>query len=413
MYARPAASLRQHSHIRLLGWLAAATLAAIALLTGTSFEWVFASGETPSMPGPGKLRAEADPPPTPTPAPTPESTPTHQTTPAPSPEPTPGSTPELTPVAVQSPDDTFGAEVVARKVIDADGNLETFDDQTAGEGWEFELELPDGTINEAFPITSSDGLAGWLIGFGTGGTSATLTEEPLGDFELLDASCTKVVDSGDEPVGEFDGDSITFQVDGSEFPSYQCTFVNVPSDTRLAGISVWKHIDADGDLDTSEDHESPSSWEFEAAFEGVVEIVSADPDTDRDEPAGWLIRHVGDSTRVVVTEVPRAGYRLLKASCIDADSSDGMGIPTTLEGNSLSFDVSGFGPTSDDAHVYFCDFWNGPADVAALPTLPPTHAAPYEGVLESAPWCLALVGLAALLASLLVLGSRPAASRRQ
>ncbi len=372
---------------------------AIASQPGTTVQGVLASGGTPSLPGTDDPQAEADPIPTPAPTPTPET-----------PQPTPEATPEPTPNASG---DSFGAEIVAVKVIDADGNLETVDDQTAGEGWEFELELPDGTINEAFPITNSDGAAGWLITFGLGGTSATLTEVVHGDFQLLDASCTKVDESGDEPVGEFDGDSITFQVDGSEFPSYQCGFVSVPSNTRLAGISVWKHIDADGDLETSEDREFPRSWEFEAAFEGVVEIVSADPDTDRDEPAGWLISHAGDSARVVVTEVPLAGYRLLKASCIDADSSDGMEIPTTLEGNSLSFDVSGFGPIPDDAHAYFCDFWNTPAGVAALPTLPPTHAAMDEGVVGSAPWRLALVGLASLLASLLVLGSRPAASRRQ
>ena len=78
--------------------------------------------------------------------------------------------------------------------------------------------------------------------------------------------------------------------------------------------------------------ESPRSWEFEAAFEDDVEILSADPDTDRDEPAGWLIGHAGDSTRVVVTEVPQDGYRLVKASCFDAESDVGADIPTTLDG---------------------------------------------------------------------------------
>ena len=124
-----------------------------------------------------------------------------------------------------------------------------------------------------------------------------------------------------------------------------------------------------------EDVQFPRSWEFEAVFEDDVETLFADPDTDRDEPAGWLVGHTGDSTRVVVTEVPQTGYRLVKASCIDGDSSDGMEIPTTLDGNSLSFDVSGFEPFVGFPHVYLCDFLNVAVGEAALPTLPPTYAA--------------------------------------
>lgn len=315
----------------------------------------------------------------------------------------------------EAPDtDQSSAEIVAQTIIDADGNLDTVDDQTGGEGWEFELEMADGTIDEAFPTTNSEGLAGWLISFGPDGTSATLTEVVQGGFALLDASCMKIADSGDEPVGEFDGDSITFQIEEGAFATYQCSFVNVRSDISLAGIEVWKHIDADGDLATSDDHQWPPSWEFEVEFEDGIETVFADPVTHRDEPAVWVIGLAGDSDSVVVTEVPRDGYRLFEASCIDADSSDGAEIPTTLEGNSLSFDVSGFRPVLElGAHPYWCNFYNTPVGGAALPTVPPTHAASDPAVVASAPWHLVLVGLAALIASLLLLGSRRAAPRRQ
>jgi hypothetical protein len=391
MYGRPAATVMGRSRTRFIGWFTAAALAAIAFPPGTIVEGVFASRDSSTPIAAGNLHVAADPTP-PTPAATP--------TPTPSPTPTP------------TPDD-FGGEIVARKVIDADGDLATVDDQTAGEGWEFELALPDGAIEEAFPITSSDGFAGWLISVGPGGTSATVTEVAQEDFALVDVSCMRIAESGDTPVGEFDGDSVTFRVEGGEFGSYQCEFFNVPTDTSLAGISVWKHIDIDGDLDTFEDHQWPRSWEFQAAFEDGVEIVFADPDTKRDDPAGWLIRHAGDSTRVVVTEVAQIGYRLLKASCFDAESDVGAEIPTSLEGNSLSFDVSGFSPIAPFPHGYFCNFWNAPVGEAALPTLPPTHAATASDPLGSGAWRLVLVGLAALIASLLVLGSRPAAHGRQ
>jgi len=52
-----------------------------------------------------------------------------------------------------------------------------------------------------------------------------------------------------------------------------------------------------------------------------------------------------------------------------------MEIPTTLEGNSLSFDVRGFGPFAPWPHEYLCDFLNAPVGQAALPTLPPTDTA--------------------------------------
>ena len=91
-----------------------------------------------------------------------------------------------------------GVDIDVYKIIDADGNLDTFDDQTAGEGWEFKLELTDGTVEDLFVVTDADGFGGWTFTFGPDGTSATVTEfEQLGDpedpvfreFELLDASC--------------------------------------------------------------------------------------------------------------------------------------------------------------------------------------------------------------------------------
>ena len=132
-----------------------------------------------------------------------------------------------------APDNSTG-EIVVSKIIDADGNLDTVDDQTAGEGWEFDLDLLDGTINQGFPVTNSGGFAGWLIKVGPDGTSATLTEVLQEDFEILDASCIKIAESGNEPIGEFDGDSVTFQVEGGEFGTHDCQFFNA----RVAALAT-------------------------------------------------------------------------------------------------------------------------------------------------------------------------------
>ena len=317
------------------------------------------------------------------------------------------ATPTPTPAA-------FGAEIVVQKIIDNDGNFDTVDDRTAAEGWEFELELPEGTIDEAFPLTGLDGFARWLISSGPGGTSATVTEVVQEDFILDNVSCTKITESGEQsPIGLSDNiASVSFQVDEGEFASYQCSFLNIRSDIRRADIFVRKHIDTDGDLKTLDDQVRPA-WEFEAAFESDVDILFADPDADRDGFASWDISHTGDFTRVVVTEVPQSGYQLVKASCFDADDALATEIATTLDGNRLSFYVSGFGLFAVAPHGYQCDFWNTPVGVAALPTLPPTDAAIGSAVVGSDAWRLVLVGLAAIVVGGLVLGSRLTAPGRR
>ena len=141
--------MSQGSRIRVLGLFAAAALVAIALLPGTTVEGAFASGATQGPPA-GVPQVEADPPPTPTPTPNLESTPTPQASPTATPEPTPVASPEPTPEATPSPTPTPAPipeqVILVDKVIDADGNLETIDDQTPGQLWEFELGLADGTV---------------------------------------------------------------------------------------------------------------------------------------------------------------------------------------------------------------------------------------------------------------------------
>jgi hypothetical protein len=130
--------------------------------------------------------------------------------------------------------------------VDADANLETEDDQTPGEGWEFELELEDGTIEQAVPVTDADGIAGWLVSFGPEGTSATVTEVIQENFQLLDASCVAIegeaqiegfaksaIHGDGDVVGDLDGDSVSFPVENQTV--YGCFFFNGPAPEESVG----------------------------------------------------------------------------------------------------------------------------------------------------------------------------------
>jgi hypothetical protein len=122
------------------------------------------------------------------------------------------------------------AVITVYKYIDADGNLESVEDGEIGQGWEFGLDLTDGTIEDASPRTNVHGIARWVISFGPDGTTARAVEVVEEDFELVGASCTKKVDAFSEPVElafELDGDSVTFQVD-PDLPYIECGFYNTP-----------------------------------------------------------------------------------------------------------------------------------------------------------------------------------------
>ena len=101
--------MRQQVLIGLRSWLAAAVLVAMAVLLGASAGGVVAARATPARVAVGGGHAEAD----------------------------------ATPAGTTAPDDG-NAEVVARKVIDADGDLDTIDDQTAAKGGSSSSSWPMG-----------------------------------------------------------------------------------------------------------------------------------------------------------------------------------------------------------------------------------------------------------------------------
>lgn len=130
-----------------------------------------------------------------------------------------------------------GLDIHVYKFIDADGNLDGVEDQESAQGWEFGLDLTDGTIEDASPRTNVHGFAHWKLSAGSEGTTARVVELPREGFELVGASCIKALTAFEEPVElafELNGDSITFQVD-PDFPYVECAFYNAPSKDSVGG----------------------------------------------------------------------------------------------------------------------------------------------------------------------------------
>jgi hypothetical protein len=334
-----------------------------------------------------------------TPTPTPEATPTPAGTPTPLPTPTPRP---------------HGGVIDVYKIIDADGNLDTVDDQTAGEGWEYELELTGGTIVDAFPVTDESGFAEFLIEFDGEGPTATVSEALQEDFELIAASCFTFhgPEEGEVIVGELDGDSVTFRLDAREFP-YICNFYNAPSTSTPDGgeIAVDKVIDADGNIDTTDDQTWVPGWEFELELtDGAIEQVFPDV-------SAWLISFGPGGTTATVTEVVQGkDFELFAVSCFKGNDplQPGSEFVVELDGDSVTFQVD------PDFAIIECFFYNAPSpagsvggETATPPsnTLPPTDSGGPTSSPTSGSWLEMLVVLAGILAGGVVLKSRRAAGQ--
>ena len=394
MYARPARSLRQRPHVRLLGWFAAAALVAIALLPGVTVEGVLAAGGTPAPMAAANPQVEADPTPTPTPEPTP--TPTPEPTPTPTPEPSPTPAPSPTPTPT-----THVADVTVSKLIDNDGDPATEIDRTGGDGWEFELELAAGTVVEQI----ND--ARWTVSYGPEGTTATLTEVAQEGFEFLEFLCIEF-SSGEIEIGERQGNSVTFPIRVTDVtvPNYHCNFVNARTFDELHQISAWKVIDADGDIETNDDQTFAEGWEFELELTAGT-IEEAFPVTSSDGDAVWLVTAPFGAS-ATVTEVLHEDFVLFGAFCFaftEGDEDIDEVLVGELDGDSVSFSID---PREFPQE---CFFYNAPSpggsvggETATPPsnTLPPTDSGGSTSTPTSDGWRVMLVVLAGVLAAALV-----------
>jgi hypothetical protein len=407
MDARPTYARRKRSRNRALAWLATSALVALALIPGSSVQAVVA-GPAARTAAPAAIQ-HADAEPSPTPTPPPESSPT----PAPEPSPSATATPTPSPSPTPRPAEAL---IVAHKIIDADGDLDTENDQSPGEAWEFGIELSDATTEgDPFQLTGPSGGAGWGVSFEPDSASATLTEISQQGFELIDIDCLELGDEGDSSPGVRDGNSVTFELD-LPGATITCAFFNTPEATP-AGFTAWiyvsKRIDRDGDPNTDGDREWPPVWEFEVTFEDDAGVGSGTFETYYEEGGDWGFDVSGESAHVVLSEVQQEGYRLLRARCFMTDYNVEEEVPSILEGNSLSFDVA----IDDLSNDYGCGFLNTPTSAAGLETtaptvtLPPTSAITATTDEDPVGWQVVFAALLGLLGGVLILKKRGPASR--
>lgn len=130
-----------------------------------------------------------------------------------------------------------GGTINVHKVIDRDGNLETTDDQSAGEGWDFTVagtpETTDGSGNTQSVVVANAGP--WSV-----------VETPKSGYSFITAQCTK--DSGQTVVGTLGDGAVVNDISLTEQDIVSCTFYNKPGSV---GLTVIKNVVNDSDTGTS------------------------------------------------------------------------------------------------------------------------------------------------------------------
>lgn len=118
-----------------------------------------------------------------------------------------------------------GGTITAKKLVDADGDLNTTDDQTPAEGWTFDV---NGTVTDPAPVdTDVDGFTPAVeVEPGTYGITETVKD----GYEVLDAECTV----NNQTIGTRNGNAVTGMTIGAN-DIVSCTFINaeIPEDPIL------------------------------------------------------------------------------------------------------------------------------------------------------------------------------------
>lgn len=181
-----------------------------------------------------------------------------------------------------------GGTITVTKLVDADGNLQTTDDQSPAAGWEFNI----GGINKT---TGDDGLTDSVtLDDGT----YSVIETPQEGYTLLGASCTGAVNNGSR-----DGNGIYgIAIDNSSIVS--CIFVN----SQVGYIVVDKVTDPSGD---------PQSFTFDPSWGNDFNLADQDNPLDSGPiPAG---------TYSVSESVP-TGWDPTSATCSDQSNPSSISL---------------------------------------------------------------------------------------
>lgn len=127
---------------------------------------------------------------------------------------------------------TCGGTITTQKIIDQDGNLNTVNDQTPGQGWSFDIN--GSPSNPAATVTGANGQT---VAVKVDAGTYSVNEVAQNGYQLVSASCT-----GASVNGSLQGSSVVGITVANE-NIVSCTFVNTPS---KGSIKVNKKVDTDG-----------------------------------------------------------------------------------------------------------------------------------------------------------------------
>jgi hypothetical protein len=402
---------------------------------------------------------DADPEPTPTPTPDPTPTPTPDPTPTPEPEaadvtiwkyvcPSYGDVP-----ANQNPsnqDATGGrwAELDSSyQTVMVDPGTDVPEACEPAAGWSFELRRGNGGSLIDTAVTGADGSATVEIsgddvarlgaGSWSGGVIVTEVVEPEHGFGAL--RCYTDILNGDnlESIYGWNGDDaltcIAYNVaetpEPTPTPTPEPTPTPTPEPTPTpapgeALLVVLKALDLDGDIETTDDWVDGEGWTFDvSAANGTVDPGQGV--TDADGVALFDVVPGTEGATLAVTEsYDPEEYAFLDAACFALTEIDEGIEPRSLadelgdEARGTVGDGTVTGVPIASGETVVCLFVNASGDVAeetATPriTPPPTDTLPATGTPGGDSWRIALLAIAGLLGTMLLLTPTTARARRR
>lgn len=129
-----------------------------------------------------------------------------------------------------------------------------------------------------------------------------------------------------------------------------------PFDESVAEITALSMIDDDGYPDTTDDrHVFEGPWQFAADF-GDAEVLSAEPTSNSEQPASWLIKYTDGLDVTLIDDWPPE-LALLLVECVASHDT----VEWSVDVNLVLAVLSGSGPVSLN-----CLFVHSPADLVPL-----------------------------------------------
>lgn len=181
--------------------------------------------------------------------------------------------------------DTCGRTVTVTKLIDADGNLGTTNDQAPASGWSFDVGGQSGQVTDGNGKTPAVTLAA--------GSGYSVVETVQNNYTLLSASCSGAANNGTQ---DLQNNRVTgLQIANGNVVS--CTFINTLSS---GGLTVVKHVVGSNEPASSwnmmvrETPSSPNAAAFPGSEAGTT--VSLSPATYtilETGPADYTVSYAG------------------------------------------------------------------------------------------------------------------------